>query len=191
LKPSGKKERHEVALSRLIEAKVLSRATAVTISVLVWGPAVQNPSADQAKYAEKRQQIKDLLSAEGHRAYFSEDLVTPGSPHPVNLSEVSQAEHMDAIIVIGSSFGAIGEIHEFALELGPKFLIWLPAGAQESFTDVGARRMIEAAGGRVVFFKADALLACALALASVDFINEKRYLRARIDQQIERLKKLR
>ena len=168
----------------------MSEAESHNLRVLVWGPSTKNPSDDQVKFAEKRKQIKEALVAEGHEAYFSEDLVPKESSIPVNLHEAIQARESDAVVIVASSHGAIGEVHEIGPLLGQKLLLWLPKAARKGFTDEGIRRYIDAAGGRSVFFGSEDLSACSLALASVDFANDKRYLQAGIAARIEDLKQV-
>jgi hypothetical protein len=187
MKPVTRKNQEEVAFGRFLEAVALSEAERYRLRVLVWG-STPRASGEQAKFASKRRQIKEALNLEGHHAYFSEDLAPSDSPLPANLLEIVQAENVDVVIDLATGYGAIGEAHEFGMELGKKLLLWLPFAARKKFVDEGTRRLIEAAGGRSVFFGEAHLRACALTRASVDFVNDKRYLQARIEKQIERLR---
>jgi hypothetical protein len=148
LRPVAHKDRAEVAFARLLEAKAVSEAESHNLRVLVWGPSTKNPSDDQVKFAEKRKQIKEALVAEGHEAYFSEDLVPKESSIPVNLHEAIQARESDAVVIVASSHGAIGEVHEIGPLLGQKLLLWLPKAARKGFTDEGIRRYIVSSGLR-------------------------------------------
>ncbi|MGF0539895.1 hypothetical protein ACQQ2Q_17990 [Agrobacterium sp. ES01] len=98
---------------RAIEAKrqeALARIERVPIAVLVWGPSPTSGSP----MAEIRVQLRDSLSQRGHLADFSEDLFDPASPLSNLAQQVAQAEAYDIIFSMPSSFGAVGEIHDFA-----------------------------------------------------------------------------
>jgi len=101
----------------------------------------------------KRRQIKEALKAEGHEAYFSEDLVPSGTSIPTNLLELLQTEEMDAVIDLATDFGSTGEAHEMGDIPREKLLLWLPFAARKKFIDEGMRRYVDAAGGRSVFLQ--------------------------------------
>jgi hypothetical protein len=186
MRPSSPNHRNEVDFARHLEVKALSEAAKCRLRVLIWGPT-PTAQGDQAKFAEKRRQIREALESDGHDAYFSEDLVTEGNPIPTNLLELFQLKEMDAVIILATDFGATGEAHEFGTLLGNKLLLWLPLAARGKFIE-GVRRYVDAAGGRSSFFNDQQMACCGISLASVDFVNEKRYLQIAIDQQIEMLK---
>jgi hypothetical protein len=171
-----------------LEAKAISAAAAYSLRVLVWGPSPTNAAADQGGYTEKRKQIKQALLDDGHMAFFSEELRLPGSRIPTNLMEEIQAAEADAVVIIASTHGSVGEAHEYGVQLQAKLLLWLPTAGMKSFTDEGARRYINAAGGRSYFFGERHLSSCVLTLVSSDFVNEKRYLQAGIAMRIEQLR---
>jgi hypothetical protein len=186
LRPTSQTDRSAVDFARSLEVKALSEAARFNLRVLIWGPT-PNASGDQAEYATKRRQIKEALKAEGHEAYFSEDLVRPGTSIPTNLLELLRTEEMHAVIDLATDFGPSGEAHEFGDILREKLLLWLPFAARKKFIDQGMRRYVDAAGGRSVFFKDDHMKTCCIALASVDFVNDKRYLQVAVEKRIELL----
>ncbi len=95
---------------------------------------------------------------------------------------------MHAVVILAASYGSAGEVHEFAISLGRKVLVWLPNHQRRGFLSQGVGRLIEANGGRLVFFRDVDVAACAIALASVDFVNDKRHLQAMIEEQIAQLR---
>jgi hypothetical protein len=187
MRPSSPPQRSEVDFARRLEVMVLNAATSCKWRVLIGGPTPE-AQGEQAKFAEKRKQIREALESEGHHAYFSEDLVSKGNPIPTNLLELFQMKEMDVVITLATDFGATGEAHEFGPILGEKLLLWLPLAAKGKFIE-GTRRYIDAAGARSVFFNDKQMVACGIALASVDFVNEKRYLQVAIEERIELLRR--
>lgn len=184
LKPSQPEPKREVEFARQLEAKVTGVAKNNALKVLVWGPSSRNPGESQGREAEKRGQIREALISAGHAAFLSEDLVSPGSNIPTDLHELFQLKEMDAVIAIASDFGPLGEIHELGLTMGPKLLVWLSDRARGKFIDSGIRRLIDAGGGRTVFFSNRYLDSCCMTLASVDFVDIKRYRRTILDSMI-------
>lgn len=98
---------------KAIEAKrllFLENIRKVPIAALVWGP---NPtSADPM--AKVRVDLKEKLVNCGHYAQFSEELYDPSLRESNLAQQVAQAEAFDIIFSIPSSFGSLGEIHDFA-----------------------------------------------------------------------------
>ena len=188
MKPSSQADRSAVDFARSLEVKALSEAARCKLRVLIWGPT-PNASGDQAEYATKRRQIKEALEAEGHEAYFSEDLVPPGTSIPTNLLELLHTEEMDAVTDLATDFGSTGEAHEMGDIIREKLLLWLPFAARKKSIDEGMRRYVDAAGGRSVFFKDDHMKTCCVTLASVDFVNDKRYLQVAVEKRIELLQR--
>ncbi|MGO9603652.1 MAG: hypothetical protein ACLQAT_09690 [Candidatus Binataceae bacterium] len=187
MNPAKREDRDQVAFARLLEALAVNDASKHKLRVLVWGPALPAVGQLPDPIQEKRIQIKEALKAEGHYAYFSEDLVPSASPLPVNFLEAVQAREMDAVVALATTHGAVGEVHEEGIQLGKKLSLWLSPAARGKYLDMGMRHNIEASGGRVVYFQNSHVSACALTLASVDFVNWKRYLQAQIETQIEAL----
>jgi hypothetical protein len=102
-----------VQFKQAIDAKrreILRRIEHVPIAALVWGP---NPTSSDP-ISKVRLELRDKLRAFGHLADFSEDLYDPNSPLSNFAQQISQAEAYDIIFSIPSSFGSIGEIHDFA-----------------------------------------------------------------------------
>ena len=88
----------------------LGRIDAVPIAALVWGP---NPTSTDP-IAITRVELRNTLRARGHLAEFSEDLYDPKSPRSLFAQQIAQAEAYDIVFTMPSSFGSIGEIHDFA-----------------------------------------------------------------------------
>jgi hypothetical protein len=88
----------------------LSRIDKVPIAALVWGP---NPTSTDP-VAQTRVFLRDALRSRGHYAEFSEDLYDPSSNRSLYAQQLAQAEAFDIVFSIPSSFGSIGEIHDFA-----------------------------------------------------------------------------
>jgi len=115
--------------------------------------------------------------------------VPPGTSIPTNLLELLQTEEMDAVIDLATDFGSTGEAHEMGDILREKLLLRLPFAARKKFIDEGMRRYVDTAGGRSVFFKEDHMKTCCITLASVDFVNDKRYLLVAVEKRIELLQR--
>ncbi len=187
LNPAGGPRRSEVDFARHLEVIALSEAAERKLHVLVWGPTPE-ATGSQARFAEKRKQIKAALKSDGHFAYFSEDLVSRNHPAPSNLLELLQVRDMDAVVILATDYGPMGEAHEFGPILGEKLLLWLPLAAKGKFIE-GVRRYINAAGGKSAFFTDKHVDACCITLASVDFVNDKRFLQMAIEEEIALLRR--
>ena len=88
----------------------LAHIDKVPIAALVWGPS---PTSTDI-VAQTRLKLRDDLRAAGHYAEFSEDLIDHTSTRNVFAQQLAQAESFDVIFSLPSSFGSIGEIHDFA-----------------------------------------------------------------------------
>jgi hypothetical protein len=107
----------------MIDVKTLieNQLKKTTLDILVFGPAVDPPSADPhvASLQVKRKEIKRRLLGEGHFAAFGEDVVDPSLPaHLADplLQEIVAMRAADLIIVLVGSPGAIAEATTIARE---------------------------------------------------------------------------
>lgn len=90
----------------------IAEANSVSLTILIWG------SADPASpLYRKRCQIRDTLRLLDHAAIFSEEWPKSSFESPLmnqRQKELAQAQSVDLIIDLYSSYGAIQEAHDFA-----------------------------------------------------------------------------
>lgn len=90
--------------------EALARIDRVPVAALVWGP---NPTgADLVSVA--RLKLRDELRGRGHLADFSEDLIDPASKRSIFAQQLAQVESYDVVFTFPSSFGSVGELHDFS-----------------------------------------------------------------------------
>jgi len=124
----------------------------------------------------------------GHDAFFSEELTIPGEP--VNLVELVQLKKLAHLVVdLAASRGSLAEFENYGLVLGKRLLVFLNAAARGGFTDMGTRRMFQAAGGIDEFFTDEDLTSCALTLAAADWVNDKASTEAYLSEAVEALER--
>jgi hypothetical protein len=148
--------------------KALSIANArIKFKILVWGPA---PGGGNAA-APKREQIRAELRKMGHEAFFSEEMTEQGTP--TNIVELVQQKQVQLVINVAASYGSLAEFENYGILLGRRHLVFLNEAARGGFTDTGTRKLFRAAGGDDEFFNEADLDSCALALASIDWVQDK------------------
>lgn len=149
--PKQPTEEHET-LKRLTAQSLIDRSR---LSVLVWGPVEQG---DKDLY-RKRILIRDKLKELGHKAEFSEDILTPSviEAGGLNLSvaELLQAREYEYIIIIMGSPGSIGEVHDFGhmSEIAHKMTICINEEYLSGYSAQGVLRIFEGNHGRIEKFK--------------------------------------
>jgi len=183
----GADVRERAALADSIVQRFRSQADRIVFNVLVWGPTPA--SADPA--AVKRREVREALEADGHRAFFSEDLGFPTDrPVPADVQELAQLTQCQLVVNIGASFGSQGEAHEYGVQLGNRLLLWLPLAAREGFIGSGLAQTRRTLGGATVFYNDLDVKSCAIRLASSDWVEARRHTQWFIDAQRAALSKL-
>lgn len=76
--------------------------------LMLWGPRLKSRD-----WSRQRQFIRDELEKHGHTVFFSEQLGLPTSPGSKKGVEFLQSEAADLIVVVQTSYGAVGEVHHF------------------------------------------------------------------------------
>jgi len=111
-------------------AKLLSRierrleeVKRTPVSVLLWGPGIDSTSP----LAAVRLNLRQLLRANGHAAFYSEELCNPASGYSPRIQQLAQAHEFDLIVSTPCTPGSIGEIHDFAADrrVHAKLLVFL------------------------------------------------------------------
>ena len=151
---------------------LLLEVNSIALNILVWGPA---PASDTPE-AKKRQALAHALIKEGHNAMFSEEL--PSSGLATHHEEYLQAKSADAIVVLYVSFGAVGEVHDFASvpEISRKMLIWAPRIARSGYGGQGLLKgLAEVGPAQVRFFSDKDLRDCTLVKDTVKHMHQRRW----------------
>ena len=97
-----------------VEQQIAAQLGETRLEILVFGPAVEPRAEDPltASLQAKRQQMKELLTEEGHSVSFGEDVVDSSLPSPLSsplLQEVPAMRNADFIVVLVFSPGSIAE----------------------------------------------------------------------------------
>lgn len=130
------------------------------LTILIWGPAEPNKNSPDyhKKTYKKRVDIRNYLRKEGHNALFSEEIQDMakklGSDPNVILFEEFQARKADQIIILRTSYGSVGEFHEFWRDesLARKMVVFYDERHGSGFAHQ-ADELFKANGGKVEAFK--------------------------------------
>jgi hypothetical protein len=154
-------------IGRDLYGKFLNATKKQGCRVLVWGAAPGTAAAS------KRHQIRDELQANGHSAFFSEDLSFPASAGvPTNIQELLQLNEYDLVVNVANSYGSLGEAHEYAIVLKQRLLLWLPDAARGGFLETGLAKQLRLLGFPPIFFTNEDLASCVVAIASADWVDD-------------------
>jgi hypothetical protein len=147
----------------------------ISLTILVWGPGPTRTDA----VARKRREIRDRLLEEGHYAVFSEDIPRLSGLTSAKDEEFIQARTADLIIaLVGDSRGALGEVHDFAIDptISPRMMVMAPSAEQTSYSAQGAFEEV----GRVIWYAPDAIDRCQVlteALRAAEGRRQRRFRR--------------
>lgn len=75
---------------------------------MLWGPRLRSRD-----WTRQRQFIREELEKHGHTVFFSEQLGLPTTPGSKKGVEFLQSETADLIVVVQTSYGAVGAVHHF------------------------------------------------------------------------------
>ena len=97
-----------------VQEQIAAQLSETRLEILVFGPAVEPRAEDPltASLQVKRQQMKELLTEEGHSVSFGEEVVDSSLPAALSsplLQEVAAMRDADFIVVLVSSPGSIAE----------------------------------------------------------------------------------
>lgn len=157
---------------------VLRKIKSVSLSILVWGPGVAQPSKrksakkrvrlsarDKRKQLveKKRRDIRQALIELGHNAMFSEEFTDIDQALSESSKELAQALAVHLIIILlEEAPSATGELHEFFrhLDLSPKLYVMLPQRLSRTYTAQGPLRLIEELHNGVCWYKDNEIPNC-------------------------------
>ena len=99
-----------------------------SLVIMLWGPRQRT-----RLWSSKRQQIRDNLRRMGHSAFFSEQLGVPLASITKKGVEFLQSETADVIVVLQSSYDAVGAVQHFSefRVIGSKMLLFVDAAAPD------------------------------------------------------------
>jgi len=137
-------------------------------SIAVWGPAPRKGSSGQ-----KRLDIREELTHNGHDAYFPEDVPAEDAGNiSVNAQELLQVADDDLVVNFAASPGSQGEFHEFALVLKERQLTWFHEGARKAYAGLGLAQQLRLVGGDPMYYRDEDVQSCVIALASADWVEQ-------------------
>ncbi len=92
-------------------SKLRGKLNEISLNIIICGPG-QVFTREQEIIFDKRKEIKDQLKAKGHNAFFVED--EKGIELSLLTEEIIRAKEADIIILLASSYGAVGEAQIFS-----------------------------------------------------------------------------
>lgn len=143
--------------------KVLEEIAKIRLFVLVWGPGPKG-----GKVYEKRIQILNELRGQPakHAALLSEEIdsLDPAPDFPTNVRERIQAQQADLLVVLQSSPGSIGEVHDIAadLQIASKMLIFIDERHMGGYSATGALSVLKGLYNNVRTYNESDLERCVL-----------------------------
>ena len=150
------------------------KAASYALDVLVWGPA----PGESLEY-RKRVEIRDALTAAGHHAAFSEQLVPADSPDVDPLDdELLQADAAHLIVVLYGSRGTQSEVDRLLVNsrFAEKALVFVAgeilALAMQSVSQGTWKKLSRI--GHVVEYSSEELEACAVVGKACEFAETAR-----------------
>jgi hypothetical protein len=155
-------------------------AASVVFNVLVWGPSIS--AADST--SEKRVDVKRTIEQNGHKVFFSEELIFDQKYMvPAHVQERAQLGNMHLVVCLGTDFGAMQEVQEFAQERPQQLILWIGSRGKGTYSDKGIGETMRLAGRPPIFFNHADLESCVIATASADWVEQWRYKKWGIDNQ--------
>jgi len=100
---------------------MIAKFADIKLNILVFGPDpnMAHPPGFNADLAKKRKEIRDALIADGHGAFFPEDLLSgPLDPaiHNHYIWEQMLVQEYDMVVNLVGTFGAVAELSLFLRE---------------------------------------------------------------------------
>jgi hypothetical protein len=158
--------------------QALAEVNRTPILVLIWGPGLESTSP----LAAVRLQLRALLRAQGHAAYFSEELCEQSNEHSLRLQQSVQAQQFELIISIPASPGSIAEVHDVATDrrVGAKLLVFLNEESVQGYSAQSLQAMNTILGCRIAYYPSerDTALIETVTLEVVQRMRELKYLGA-------------
>ncbi len=101
----------------------IDKSKKIPVSVLLWGPAPD----DSSEIAQLRVKLRSDLSALGHLAQFSEELIVSGAGVSVKTQQLIHAQQFDMVVSLPCTPGSIAELHDFIGDnrINKKLLVFL------------------------------------------------------------------
>lgn len=143
--------------------EALAQIDSIPIAALIWGPA---PTAG-TPISDARVRLRDELSARGHLARFSEELVDPALPYSIFSQQLAQAKAFDIVFSLPDSPGSIAEIHDFARipDLAPKVVGFLNSRWNNGYSNQSLMQIESIATCRIQPYDDTKLPDCILTVA--------------------------
>jgi hypothetical protein len=104
-------------------AAELASLSKIPVSILLWGPSLTSELA----LAQLRIELRSTLRAQGHAAFYSEELCDPESQFSLRVQQIAQAQEFDLVVSLPGTPGSVGEAHDFAADrrIHAKLLVFL------------------------------------------------------------------
>jgi hypothetical protein len=178
LTPKARKQRHNY--QQRYEQRLEKMLMAVSLDVLVWGPAVNLDTP----LAVKRRDIHNELKRIGHNAMFSEEikgtkktLPTLEENYPLSLRELAQAidAHYIIILLDRTTQGATSELDICTRrDIAAKVFVMVHKDCEEGYTHLGAIKMIEGGNGAIYWYTDVELETCNVLTMAIQRVELRR-----------------
>jgi hypothetical protein len=154
----------------------ISQIKKIPVSVLVWGP---NPTIS-SKISNLRVSLRSELRLMGHAAFFSEELCDFSSQYSVRIQQLAQAQKFDLVVSLPSSYGAIGEAHDFAADkrVHAKLLLFLNKQYENSYSAQSLKAVSSLISCQIGYYENedDLEIVKSIVFTEVEKIREGKYL---------------
>jgi hypothetical protein len=148
----------------------------VAVSVLLWGPGLNDNSA----LGTLRRELRTKLRQQGHAAAYSEELCDPQSPYSIRLQQLAQAQEFDLIVSLPCTPGSIAEVHDFASDrrISAKILLFLNRAFLEGYSAQSLEAISTLVSCRIEYYldESDFQTIEDVAMREVQRIREMRYI---------------
>ena len=178
LTPKARKQRQ--SYQQRYEQRLEKMLMAISLDVLVWGPAVHL----ETPLAIKRRAIYNELKRIGHNAMFSEEvkstkktLPTPEANYPLSLRELAQAidAHYIVVLLDRTTQGATSELDIcIRRDIAAKVFVMVHKDCEEGYTHLAAIKMIEGGNGAIYWYTDIELETCNVLTMAIQRVELRR-----------------
>ena len=182
LTPRARKQRQ--SYQQKYDQRLEKMVIAVSLDILVWGPAVDSDTP----LAMKRKAIYNELKRIGHNAMFSEEIKStkktlpmPEENYPLSLRELAQAidAHYIVILLDRTTQGATSELDICTRrDIAAKVFVMVHKECEGGYTRHAAIKLIEGGNGAICPYTDKELEECNVLTNAIQRVEQRRALYA-------------